>query len=55
MARVVHFEILVDDPTGVSKFYEQVFGWQIATWGEGPRPTGWPPPGLMVHLESMAV
>jgi predicted enzyme related to lactoylglutathione lyase len=33
MGRLVHFEILVEDPQEVVKFYESVFGWEIATWG----------------------
>jgi len=33
MARVVHFEIPVDDPARASAFYEAAFGWGITPWG----------------------
>jgi hypothetical protein len=36
MARVVHFEIPVDDPERATKFYANVFGWDIGTFG-GPE------------------
>lgn len=35
MPRVVHFEIPADDPDRAVKFYGNVFGWDIQTWG-GP-------------------
>ena len=35
MARVVHFEIPVDNPDRAVKFYTDVFGWKIEKW-EGP-------------------
>ena len=35
MPRVVHFEFPADDPERATKFYKQVFGWQIDKW-EGP-------------------
>lgn len=35
MSRVIHFEIPVDDPDRAQKFYGNVFGWNIASWG-GP-------------------
>jgi predicted enzyme related to lactoylglutathione lyase len=35
MARVIHFEIPVDDPERAQKFYANVFGWEISSWG-GP-------------------
>jgi uncharacterized protein len=35
MARVVHFEIPVNDADRARTFYESVFGWQLAGWGEG--------------------
>ena len=35
MARVIHFEIPVDDPDRALAFYRDVFGWEIAGWG-GP-------------------
>lgn len=36
MARVVHFEMVADDPARCQKFYESVFGWKIQKW-EGPQ------------------
>jgi uncharacterized protein len=36
MARVVHFEIGVDDPERAVNFYREVFGWEIEKW-EGPQ------------------
>lgn len=36
MARVNHFEIPVDDATRASKFFSEVFGWQISQWGDQP-------------------
>lgn len=36
MGRVVHFEIPVDDPERAQAFYADVFGWNIAGWGEMP-------------------
>ena len=35
MARVIHFEIPVDDPGRAQTFYRDVFGWEITGWG-GP-------------------
>jgi len=35
MPRVVHFEFAADDPERASRFYREVFGWNIAKW-EGP-------------------
>jgi uncharacterized protein len=35
MPGVVHFEISADQPERAVKFYEQVFAWQISSWG-GP-------------------
>ena len=37
MKRPVHFEILADSPENVAAFYNQVFDWEIATWGEGEQ------------------
>ena len=37
MGRLVHFEILADDPQDAVKFYQSVFDWEIATWGEGEQ------------------
>ncbi|HEV8524558.1 MAG TPA: VOC family protein [Terriglobales bacterium] len=36
MARVVHFEIPVDNPERVLKFYKDVFGWTFQKW-DGPQ------------------
>ena len=36
-ARVVHFDIGADDPERASRFYQNVFGWEIHKYeGEGP-------------------
>ncbi len=35
--KVVHFEIPADDPEKASKFYTDVFGWNITSWG-GEQP-----------------
>ncbi len=35
MARVIHFEVPVDDPERAQAFYRDVLGWEIASWG-GP-------------------
>ena len=36
MARVVHFEIAVDDPERAVEFYTKTFGWKIQKW-DGPQ------------------
>jgi uncharacterized protein len=36
MSRVVHFEILADDPERAVKFYESVFEWKTTRWS-GPQ------------------
>ena len=36
MNRVIHFEIGVESPERAVKFYEEVFGWEIAKW-DGPQ------------------
>lgn len=36
MARVVHFEIPVDDPDRSIHFYSEIFGWTFHKW-EGPQ------------------
>ncbi len=36
MDRVIHFEISVENPDGVTGFYEDVFGWKVQKW-EGPE------------------
>ena len=35
MIRVYHFDIYADDPERATKFYSDVFGWEIKKW-EGP-------------------
>lgn len=32
MARVIHFEIPVNDPDRAAAFYKNVFGWKIEKW-----------------------
>ncbi len=32
MPRVVHFELPADDPERATRFYRDVFGWQIQKW-----------------------
>lgn len=33
MSRVIHFEIVADNPERAKKFYEKVFEWNIGKWG----------------------
>jgi len=33
---IVHFEIPASDPSKVSKFYEQLFGWKFNKWQGSP-------------------
>ncbi|MFN2420573.1 MAG: VOC family protein [Gemmatimonadota bacterium] len=35
MPRIVHFEIMSDDPEELAKFYGNVFGWKFNKW-QGP-------------------
>ena len=35
MARVIHFELPINDPERAINFYSKVFGWKIQKW-EGP-------------------
>ena len=35
MTRVLHFEIVSDDPERTIEFYEKVFGWTITKWPHG--------------------
>lgn len=35
MGRIVHFEIMADDPERALRFYEEVFGWESSKW-DGP-------------------
>lgn len=37
MKRPVHFEILADDPENLAAFYQDVFDWEIASWGGGAQ------------------
>jgi predicted enzyme related to lactoylglutathione lyase len=36
MPRVIHFEILADDPQRAVQFYQSTLGWQIDKW-DGPQ------------------
>ncbi len=36
MPRVIHFEIVADNPERAMKFYKEVFGWEFNKW-EGPQ------------------
>lgn len=36
MPRVIHFELTADDPERATRFYSNVFGWEIHKW-EGPQ------------------
>lgn len=36
MAKVVHFEIPVDDADRATAFYQEVLGWQVNGWGDQP-------------------
>ena len=37
MTRVVHFEVMAEDPARAIKFYKNVFGWEIVKWAEGAQ------------------
>ena len=37
MARIVHFEIHVENPDRAIKFYRAVLGWEFSKW-DGPMP-----------------
>jgi uncharacterized protein len=37
MSRVVHFEILGENPERLSQFYQDAFGWNVNTWGGGAQ------------------
>ena len=43
MPRVVHFEIDADEVGRTTKFYSEVFGWQIHKW-DGPEDYWLPSP-----------
>ena len=32
MGRIIHFEILGDDPASLAEFYRQTLGWEIQLW-----------------------
>lgn len=36
MSKLIHFEILADDPHKLADFYKVVMGWQINAWPEMP-------------------
>lgn len=36
MAKIVHFEIPVDDPDRASAFYRAAFDWEISGFGDEP-------------------
>jgi len=36
MAKIVHFEIPVDDPDRAAAFYGEVLGWSVNRWNEDP-------------------
>lgn len=36
MPRVVHFELTADDPERATRFYADVFGWDVQKW-DGPE------------------
>ena len=36
MSRVVHFEVMADDPARAVEFYQKVFGWEVTKW-DGPE------------------
>ena len=40
MPRIVHFEVMAEDPTRAVKFYQNVFGWQVNKW-EGDEEAYW--------------
>ena len=37
MPRIVHFEIYADDVDRASKFYSDLFGWEISKWDGPPQ------------------
>jgi predicted enzyme related to lactoylglutathione lyase len=38
---IVHFEIPVDDPERATKFYRELFGWEIQKWTSEGGPEYW--------------
>ena len=37
MARVVHFELAVDDPDRAAAFWRDAFGWEVRHFADGPQ------------------
>ena len=37
MPRIIHFEIYADDVARASKFYSELFGWEISKWDGPPQ------------------
>lgn len=37
MGRVIHFEVLADDPERASAFYKNALGWEVKTWSGGEQ------------------
>jgi predicted enzyme related to lactoylglutathione lyase len=37
VARVVHFELAVDDPDRAAAFWRDAFGWEVRHFAEGPQ------------------
>lgn len=37
MSRVVHFEILAENPERAAKFYQDALGWDVQTWDGGAQ------------------
>lgn len=35
MSRPVHFEIIAEDTQRAAKFFSDIFGWSINSWGDG--------------------
>ena len=35
MGRIIHFEILGDDPARLAEFYRQTLGWEFQSWDGG--------------------
>jgi hypothetical protein len=38
---IVHFEIPADDPERATKFYRELFGWEIQKWASAEAPEYW--------------
>jgi hypothetical protein len=37
MGRVIHFEILGENPQTLADFYKSVFGWEVSSWAGGEQ------------------